>query len=73
MAKSKRPVKISFPENVNEVGELVGVMYREKGKRNKIFVHAFDKPPKLFVSSNGRQIVIIGGEFRYTRRGFEDK
>jgi hypothetical protein len=72
MAKSRRTVKIVYPDNVNEIGELVGLMYREKGKRNKIFVHAFSRPPKLYISSDGKQIVIIGGKVRFTKRGFED-
>lgn len=74
MAKSKkRVVTVNYPNCVNEVGDLVAIMYKKKGSGNKIYVHAFNKAPKLYVSKDGRQIIIIGGTFKYSRYGFEDK
>jgi hypothetical protein len=66
-----KPVKMRFPENVKEVGEIVGIMYRKKGDKKKIQMHAFDQLPKLYVSNDGTQIVVIGGKFKFTKRGFE--
>jgi len=62
---------MDFPDNVKKVGELVGLIYREKGVKKEIAIHAFKKLPKLYVSNDGTQIIIIGGKFKFSKRGFE--
>lgn len=61
---------MNFPDEVKEVGELVGIMYRAKGDKIKISVHTFDKLPKLYVGDK-KQIVVVGGKYKFTKRGFE--
>lgn len=72
MKKSKKNVKVTFPSTVNCVGELVGMIYRETGSKKSVFIHAFKKLPELYVSGDGKQIIVIGGGFKYSKkRGFE--
>lgn len=53
------------------VGDLVGVIYKVKGQE-KPFIHKFkaNARPRLLVSSDGRQIYVLRGAYRFTERGF---
>jgi hypothetical protein len=66
-----KPFKVGFA-----LGELVAVEYRatRDGETNN-YRHAFKKSsqPLLSVSDDGKQLAILGGEFRVTERGIEDK
>jgi len=59
-----------------EVGRLVAVTYdtRRDGKSVR-FEHEFKKraSPLLTVSDDGRKMAVIGGDFRFTDRGFIDQ
>ena len=65
----------AFREGV-EVGPLVAVTYDTVRDGKKIrFEHEFKKraSPLLTVSDDGRKIAVIGGDFRFTDRGFVDQ
>lgn len=57
------------------VGELDGVLYTtvRDGKTER-YVHQFENgaKPTLCVSADGKRVHILGGNFKFTRRGFED-
>jgi hypothetical protein len=64
-------IGMKAPADALEIGELDGIMYRVKGHK-KAFLHRFTKTrrPLLFVSSDGKQIFVLRGAFRFTERGF---
>jgi hypothetical protein len=52
-----------------EVGTMISLGYRRLDGEN--FYHEFESPkPKVFVSSGGTQILIVGGAYKLTDRGF---
>jgi len=52
-----------------EVGRLVSIGYRRLD--GQTFYHEFDAPkPQVFVTPGGTQILIVGGVYRLTDRGF---
>lgn len=57
------------PEEALEVGQFFGIAYIAGGD---IYFHKFNKRnrPLVFVSSDGRQIYILKGEYKFTDRGF---
>lgn len=66
-----KPAKVGFA-----LGDLVAVEYRatRDGETNN-YRHAFRKSsqPLLSVSDDGKQLLILGGEFEVTERGIEDR
>jgi hypothetical protein len=66
-----KPFKVGFA-----LGDLVAVEYRAKRDgETDIYRHQFKKSsqPLLSVSDDGKQLAILGGEFRVTERGIEDQ
>lgn len=57
------------PEEALEVGQFFGIAYIAGGE---IYFHKFNKRnrPLVFVSSDGKQIYILKGGYRFTDRGF---
>lgn len=57
--------------NVLEVGTLIGLIYKTK-EEAKPFIHRFESTnrPLLFVTSDGLQVYILKGVYRFTDRGF---
>lgn len=53
------------------IGDLVGIRYAVEGAK-LTFYHEFDKAnrPLLLVSSDGSQIFVAQGSYRFTDRGF---
>lgn len=52
-----------------EVGNLVSIGYRKLD--GQTYYHEFKGPrPKVFVTPGGTQILIVGGGYRLTDRGF---
>jgi hypothetical protein len=64
-------VKIAMdkPDEALEVGKFYGIAYIAEGE---IYFHKFKKTdrPLVFVSSDGKQIYILKGGYRFTDRGF---
>lgn len=58
---------------VLQVGELEGLIYKALGD-GKTYIHRFKKSarPVLYVTSDGQQIYVLAGAYRFTDRGFED-
>lgn len=64
-----------MPPVVVHLGTLVGVIYRsERGRPGepRNYVHFMKEPPTLTSSVDGKQLFIVGGEYRVTGRGIED-
>ena len=59
------------PEDALVIGELDGLIYRSE-TNDKPLIHRFKKSdrPFLLVSSDGRQIYVLKGAYRFTERGF---
>lgn len=65
-----------IPKAVAVIGECDGILYStvRDGVLEK-YIHKFKKSarPLFCVSPDGKQIFLIGGEFRFTERGIVDK
>lgn len=74
-AKYVDTLDIWVPEVALKIGFLDGVIYttNRDGKTEK-YIHEFKKHsrPLLAVSSDGTQLVVIGGSYQFTDRGIED-
>jgi hypothetical protein len=59
------------PETCIVIGELDGIIYRIESSKEPM-IHRFKKTsrPLLLVSSDGKQIYILKGGYRFTERGF---
>ena len=70
--------KVSVPviKHAIAIGEMDGIMYttRRDGEIEH-YIHKFKKSarPTLAVSSNGKNVLILGGRFKFTERGFIDQ
>jgi hypothetical protein len=71
---------IEFPNldgvAVAMIGECDGVLYTtvRDGKRER-YIHEFEEKdkPLLCVTPDGRQLLLVGGNYRFTERGIVDK
>jgi hypothetical protein len=55
-----------------DLGALRAVIYtRDRCARRSTYIHFMAAPPRLVCDSNGRQLYILGGNYRITRRGIE--
>ena len=54
------------------LGNVVSIAYEvvENGK-TVVYNHDFDSPPGLAITHDGRQAIILTGEWSFTKRGFE--
>ena len=69
---TKKTVDITAPTGVAlQIGRLIAVAY-DTGARK--YVHRFRKnaQPLLIASNEGKQLLIVGGKFRFTDRGIID-
>lgn len=66
---------LQWPTVAAVIGSLDGVMYTtvRDGKTEK-YVHQFKKKakPVLAVSPDGKMLVVVLGDYRFTERGIED-
>jgi hypothetical protein len=63
-----------IPRVLVNLGELRGLIYRsDRGQRGcpRTFIHFMEKPATLACNPSGRQLYILGGSYRVTRRGIE--
>jgi len=64
-------IKVIMPKSDEalEVGEFFGIAYIAD---KQLYFHKFGKRnrPLVFVSSDGKQIYIFKGKYRFTERGF---
>jgi hypothetical protein len=75
-AKTAERIRVKVPRVVLGIGELDGVLYTtvRDGETEK-YVHKFRKRsrPTLAVSSDGRSLQIIDGQYEFTERGIIDR
>jgi hypothetical protein len=64
----------TIPEVLVKIGKLRGLIYSsDKGERGrpKSYIHFMEEEPLLACDAKGRQLYILGGNYRVTRRGIE--
>lgn len=70
----RRPCHRVMPGVLVKLGHLKGVIYssdKEQCGRPRTFIHFMDKPPLLASDASGKQLYIVGGNYRVTSRGIE--
>jgi len=63
-----------IPPVVVELGELAGLIYRSdkwQPGTPRTYIHFMENPPRLVSSVTGKQLYIVGGDYRVTSRGIE--
>jgi hypothetical protein len=68
-------VQVSFPDVAFNVGKIDGIMYETKREgKTEHYCHKFKSSarPVFAVSHDGKQLLAIGGKFRFTDRGIVD-
>lgn len=63
-----------MPKVLVNLGELRGLIYRsdkEQCGRPRTFIHFMENPPLLASDAEGKQLYIVGGNYRVTSRGIE--
>ncbi len=75
-ADSMDSVSYDMPDVAMEIGTVDGIMYTtvRDGEKEK-YIHRFKKSsrPLLAVSSDGEQLMMIGGSYQFTEKGIQDK
>jgi hypothetical protein len=67
-----RRVDRTIPEVLVDMGALRGVVYtKDLGGTKRTYIHFMDDPPRLMCDAEGRQLYVLGGSYRITRRGIE--
>lgn len=70
----RRPCRRLMPNVLVKLGHLRGLIYssdKEQCGRPRTFIHFMETPPLLASDANGRQLYIVGGDYRVTSRGIE--
>ena len=70
----RRPCRRLMPKVLVNLGELRGLIYRsdkEQCGRPRTFIHFMENPPLLASDAEGKQLYIVGGNYRITSRGIE--
>ena len=68
------PCNRILPKVLVNLGELRGLIYRsDKWNRGRpqTYIHFMDTPPRLTCDPEGKQLYIVGGNYRVTRRGID--
>ena len=63
-----------LPRVLVNLGELRGLIYssdKEQCGRPRTFIHFMETPPLLATDPKGKQLYIVGGNYRVTSRGIE--
>ena len=64
----------SIPDVLVKLGELKGLIYssdKAQCGRPRTFIHFMESRPLLACDTSGRQLYILGGNYRVTARGIE--
>lgn len=70
----REPCRRVIPRVLVHVGELRGLIYRSDKKsrgRPQTYIHFMETPARLACDPEGRQLYIIGGNYRITERGID--
>jgi hypothetical protein len=68
--------RVNIPKAVAVMGYVEGIDYRTThGKKLTLYHHDFEagSRPLLAVSSDGRQLLLLGGRYQFTEQGIVDK
>jgi hypothetical protein len=66
---------VVVPGTALEVGKVTGILYKTRvDGRQQEFMHEFtgNSRPTLAASSDGRQLLLLGGDYKFTDRGIVD-
>lgn len=64
--------EIDMPDAAFVLGEIESVTYLLiEGNREVRYIHDFETPPGLAISSDGKTAFILAGGWIFTKRGFE--
>jgi len=69
-----QPCRRLIPEVLVHLGELRGLIYRSSRQtfgKPQTFIHFLETPAQLTCDVAGRQLYVLGGRYRVTRRGIE--
>jgi hypothetical protein len=67
-----RRVDRTIPDVLVDMGALRGVVYtKDLGDAKRTYIHFMDDAPRLMCDPEGRQLYVLGGSYRITRRGIE--
>jgi hypothetical protein len=67
-----RRIDRTIPQVLVDMGALRGVVYaKDHGEAKRTYIHFMDDPPRLLCDAAGRQLYVLGGSYRVTRRGIE--
>ncbi len=71
-------LRVAFPRVIPPVliqlGDLVGLIYRSnkwQAGDPRTYIHFMQERPRLLCDTGGRQLFLVGGRYRVTRRGIE--
>ena len=70
----RRHCRRLMPKVLVNLGELRGLIYssdKEQCGRPRTFIHFMETPPLLASDASGKQLYIVGGNYRVTSRGIE--
>lgn len=70
----RRHCRRLMPKVLVNLGELRGLIYssdKEQCGRPRTFIHFMETPPLLASDASGKQLYIVGGNYRVTARGIE--
>ena len=70
----RRRCRRLMPKVLVNLGELRGLIYssdKEQCGRPRTFIHFMETPPLLASDASGKQLYIVGGNYRVTSRGIE--
>ena len=68
------PCRRVIPKVLVHVGELRGLIYRsDKGQKGRpqTYIHFMENAPRLACDPAGKQLYIIGGNYKVTARGID--
>lgn len=69
---ARRRVERTVPEVLVDLGALRGVVYtKDHCQQRRTYIHFMEDPPRLLCDARGRQLYVLGGTYRVTRRGIE--
>lgn len=67
-----------IPETLVHLGRVRAIVYEARrgradpnGEQPRTFVHVFEERPDLACDPEGRQLFLLGGGYRVSRRGIE--
>jgi len=70
----RRRCRRLMPKVLVNLGELRDLIYssdKEQCGRPRTFIHFMETPPLLTTDASGKQLYIVGGNYRVTSRGIE--